>query len=186
MLLFIIMNMFNSKVYFMRQNASVSVEYAITQGRLSVPCSVARTHCDLSACIIGRLCPSYTIRAMSFFYWSMSFLVCVHCHPSAPNCVPFASNQIPSMPSHVPSVLSHAPSTPNPLLSAHIETNLRPFAFCLHIQEEVYSCRLQSTHAWIQYKKWNAIVREAKIFLCFRAWNSTLSSLRETTYIVGC
>jgi hypothetical protein len=61
MLLFIIMNMSNSKVYFMRQNASVPggkvsalVEYAIMQGRSSVPRSVARAHFNPSAPIIGH------------------------------------------------------------------------------------------------------------------------------------
>jgi hypothetical protein len=122
MLLFIIMNMSNSRVYFMRQNASAPgekvstlAEYAITQGRSSAPHSVARAHCDPSAPITRRPRPSCTVRAMSF-------LVLAHCHPSAPSSILFA-------PSHVPSAPSRVPSSPSPLPFARTGTNPRPFAF---------------------------------------------------------
>ena len=123
MLLFIIMNMSNYRVCFMRQNASAPggkvstpAKYTVTQGRSSVPCSVARAHCDLSVPIIGRLCPSCAVRAISF-------VVLVHCLPSAPIGIPFAPSRVPSVPSCVPSLSSH-------LLFVHTGTSLRPFAFC--------------------------------------------------------
>jgi hypothetical protein len=110
MLLFIIMNMSNYRVYFMRQNASTPggkvstpAEYAVTQGRSSAPRNVARAHCDPSAPITGRLRPSCTIRAMSF-------VVLAHCDPSAPTSVPFAPSLVPSKPSCIPSSPSHLPS----------------------------------------------------------------------------
>jgi hypothetical protein len=162
MLLFVIMNMSNYRFYFMRQNASVlggkvsvPVEYAVTQGRLSAPRSVACTHFDPSAPLIGRPRPLCTVRAMSF-------VVLAHCHPSSPN--------------HLP--------------SARTGTSPHPFAFHPRIQEEVRSRWLRSTHAWVQYKRQGATAREATISLYFTAWNSALSSLRETTYVdmalVGC
>jgi hypothetical protein len=133
---------FNSRVYFMKQNASVLgekvstlAEYAVTQGRSSAPRSVARAHCNLFAPITGRLRPSCTVRAMLF-------LVRAHCDPSTPSSVPFA-------PSHVPSAPSHIPSLPSPLPFASIGTSPCPFAFCPCVQEEVRTRRLQSTHAWV-------------------------------------
>jgi hypothetical protein len=48
MLLFIIMNMSNYRVYFMRQSASAP------GGKVSAPRSVPRAHCDTSAPITGR------------------------------------------------------------------------------------------------------------------------------------
>jgi hypothetical protein len=108
MLLFIIMNMSNYRVYFMTQNASAlggkvfaPAEYAVTQGRSSAPRSEACAHCDLSAPITGHPRPSCTVRAMSF-------VVLAHCYPSAPSCVA-------SSPSHLP--------------SARTGTSPRPFAF---------------------------------------------------------
>ena len=119
MLLFIIMNMSNYKVYFMRQNTStlgrkVSApeEYAITQGRSSTPLNVARALCDPFAPIIGRLGPSRTV-------CTMLFVVLAHCHPSAPISVLF--------------VLSHISSSPSHLLSSRTGTSPRPFAFHLHV-----------------------------------------------------
>jgi hypothetical protein len=190
MLLFIIMNMSNSRVYFMRQNASVPTEYAVTQGRSSVPRSVARAHCDPSVPIAGCPHPSYTVRAMSF-------VVLAHCHPSvligvpfAPSRVPSAPSCVPSAPSCVPSAPSCVPSSPSHLPSARTRTSPRPFAFHPHVQEEVRAYRLRSTHAWVQYKRRGATARGATISLYFTAWNSALSSLRETTYVdmalVGC
>jgi hypothetical protein len=176
MLLFVIMNMSNYRFYFMRQNASVlggkvsvPVEYAVTQGRLSAPRSVACTHFDPSAPLIGRPRPLCTVRAMSF-------VVLAHCHPSAPIGVPSAPSCVPSSPNHLP--------------SARTGTSPHPFAFHPRIQEEVRSRWLRSTHAWVQYKRQGATAREATISLYFTAWNSALSSLRETTYVdmalVGC
>jgi hypothetical protein len=168
--------MSNYRVYFMRQSTSapggkvsVPAEYAVTQGRSSVPRSVPRAHCDPSVPITGRLRPSCTVRAMSF-------VVLTHCHPSAPIGVPSVPSCVPSSPSH--------------LLSARTGTSPRPFAFCPHVQEEVCARCLRSTHAWVQYKRRGATAREATISLCFTAWNSALSSLCETTYVdmalVGC
>jgi hypothetical protein len=65
MLLFIIMNMSNSRVYFMRQNTSAPdgkvstpTEYAVTpdraRGGASAPRSVAYAHCDPSAPITSH------------------------------------------------------------------------------------------------------------------------------------
>jgi hypothetical protein len=160
MLLFIIMNMSNSKVYFMRQNASMPsekvsalTEYAVTQGCLSRPRSVARAHCNPSAPITGRPRPSYTFRAMSF-------LVLAHYHPSAPSSIPFAPSSVPFAPSHVPFTPSRVPST-------HIGTSPRPFVFRPRVQEEVRARRLRSTHAWVQYKRRGATARNATISLCF-------------------
>jgi hypothetical protein len=183
MLLFIIMNMSNSRVYFMRQNVSAPggkvstpTEYAVMQGRSSAPCSVARAHCDPSAPIIGRLRPSCTVRAMSL-------VVLTHCHPFAPIGIPFVPSCIPFVPSRVPSSPSHLPSV-------RTGTSLRPFAFRLHVPEEVRARRLRSMHAWVHYKRQSTTAREATISLCFKAWNSVLSSLRETTCVdmalVGC
>jgi hypothetical protein len=163
MLLFIIMNMSNYRVYFMRQSASAP------GGKVSAPRSVPRAHCDPSAPITGRPHPSCTIHAMSF-------VVLAHCHPSAPIGVPSAPSCVPTSPSHLPSVRTG--------------TSLRPFAFRPHVQEEVRARCLRSTHAWVQYKRQGATVREATISLCFTAWNSALSSLGETTCVdmalVGC
>jgi hypothetical protein len=176
MLLFIIMNMSNYRVYFMRQNASAPVEYAVTQGRSSAPRNVARTHCDPSAPITGRPRLSCTVRAMSF-------VVLAHCHPSAPIGVLFAPSRVPSTPNCVPSSPSH-------LLSARTGKSPCPFAFRPRVQEEVRARWLRSTHAWILYKRRGATAREATSSLCFTAWNSALSSLRETTCVdmalVGC
>jgi hypothetical protein len=135
MLLLIIMNMSNYRVYFMRQNASapggkvsVPTEFAVTQGHSSVPRSVARAHCDPSAPISGRPRPLCTVRAMSF-------VVLAHCHPSTPIGVPSAPSRVPSSPSHLP--------------SARTGTSPRPFAFRPRVQEEVRARWLQSTHAWV-------------------------------------
>jgi hypothetical protein len=81
--------------------------------------------------------------------------------------------------------------------SAPIATHLRPVAFRPRpvtfrprVQEQVRARRLRSTHAWVQYKRRGATAREATISLYFTAWNSALSSLRETTCVemalVGC
>jgi hypothetical protein len=183
MLLFIIMNMSNYRVYFMRQNASAPggkvsapAECTVMQGRSSAPRSMARAHCDPSAPITRRLRPSCTIRAMPF-------VVLAHCHPSVPIGVPFAPIGVPSAPRCIPSSPSHLPS-------ARTGTSPRPFAFRPSVQEEVRTCWLRSTHAWVQYKRQGATAREATISLYFTAWNSALSSLRETTYVdmalVGC
>jgi hypothetical protein len=142
MLLFIIMNMWNYRVYFMRQSTSAPGR------KVSAPRSVPRTHCDPSAPITGRPRPSCTVRAMSF-------VVLAHCHPSAPIGVPYAPNCVPSSPSHLP--------------SAHIGTSPRPFAFCPRVQEEVRARCLRSTHVWVQYKRRGATAREATISLCFTA-----------------
>jgi hypothetical protein len=181
----------------MRQNASVPsgkvfapAEYVVTQVWSSAPRSVARVHCDPSAPITGRSCPSCTVCAMSF-------VVLAHCHPSAPIGVPFAPSCVPSVPSCVPSVpicIPSAPScvlsSPSHLLSACTGTSPLPFAFRPHLQEEVHARWLWSTHAWVQYKRQGATTREATISLCFTAWNSALSSLHEITCVdmalVGC
>jgi hypothetical protein len=142
MLLFIIMNMSNYRVYFMRQSASAP------GGKVSAPRSVPRAHCDPSAPITGRPCPSCIVRAMSF-------VVLAHCHPSAPIGIPSAPSCIPSLPSHLP--------------SAHTGTSLRPFAFRPRVQEEVRARYLWSTHAWVLYKRRGATAREATISLYFTA-----------------
>jgi hypothetical protein len=167
--LFIIMNMSNYRVYFMRQSSSAPsrkvsapAEYAVTQGCSSAPRSVPRAHCDPSAPIIGHPRPSCTVRAMSF-------VVLAHCHPSAPIGILSAPSCVPSSPSHLPSVRTGI--------------SPRPFAFRLCVQEEVRARCLRSIHAWVQYKRRGATAREATISLCFTAWNSALSSLRETTCV---
>jgi hypothetical protein len=160
----------------MRQSAfvlggkvSAPAEYAVMQGRSSPPRSVPRAHCDPSAPITGRPYPSCTVCAMLF-------VVLAHCHPSAPIGVPSAPSCVPSSPSHLP--------------SARTGTSPHPFAFRPRVQEEVYARCLQSMHAWVQYKRRGATAREATISLCFTAWNSVLSSFRETTCVdmalVGC
>jgi hypothetical protein len=163
MLLFIIMNMSNYRVYFMRQSTSAPGK------KVSVPRSVPRAHCDPSAPITGRPRPSCTVRAMSY-------VVLTHCYLSVPIGVPSAPSCIPSSPSHLP--------------SARTGTSPQPFAFHPRVQEEVRARYLQSTHAWVQYKRRGATTRKATISLCFTAWNSALSSLRETTCVdmalVGC
>jgi hypothetical protein len=190
MLLFIIMNMSNYRVYFMRQNASAPggkvsapTKYTVTQGHSSAPRSVARAHCDPSAPITRRPRPSCIVRAMLF-------VVLAHCHPSVPIGVPFAPSRVSSVPSYVPSVPNCIPSSPSHLPSAHTRTSPRLFAFCPCVQEEVRAHRLRLMHAWVQYKRRGATAREATLSLCFTAWNSVLSSLRETTYVdmalVGC
>jgi hypothetical protein len=157
------MNMSNYRVYFMRQSASAP------GGKMSAPHSVPRAHCDPSAPITGRPRPSCTVRAMLF-------VLLAHCHPSVPIGVLFAPSCVASSPSH--------------LLSAHTGTSSRPFAFRPRVQEEVRARCLRSGHAWVQYKRRGATAREATMSLCFTAWNSALSSLRETTCVdmalVGC
>jgi hypothetical protein len=97
-------------------------------------------------------------------------------HPSAPISIPFAPSRDPSVPSHLP--------------SARIGTSSRPFAFRPLVHEEVCARRMRSTPTWVQYKRRGTTAREATISLCFTAWNSALSSLRETTCVdmalVGC
>jgi hypothetical protein len=136
---------------------------------VSAPRSVPRAHYDLSAPITRRPRPSCTVRAMSF-------VVLAHCHPSASIGVPSAPSCVLFSPSHLP--------------SARTGTSPRPFAFRPRVQEEVRACYLRLTHAWVQYKRRGATAREATISLCFTAWNSALSSLRETTCVdmalVGC
>jgi hypothetical protein len=147
----------------MRQSASAPSK------KVSAPRSVPYAHYDLSAPITRRPCPSCTVRAMLF-------VVLAHCHLSAPIGVSSAPSCVPSSPSHLP--------------SARTGRSPHPFAFCPRVQEEVRARCLRSTHAWVQYKRRGATARKATISLCFTAWNSALSSLRETTCVdmalVGC
>jgi hypothetical protein len=109
MLLFIIMNMSNYRVYFMRQSASAP------GGK------VPSAHCDPSAPITGRPRPSCTVRAMSF-------VVLAHCHPSTPIGVPSVPNCVPSSPSHLPS--AHTGTSPRPFaFRPHVQEEVR--ARCL-------------------------------------------------------
>jgi hypothetical protein len=181
----------------MRQSASAP------GGKVSSPHSVPRAHCDPLAPITGRPRLSYTVRTMSYVVLvhcdpsapitgrpcpscivrAMSYVVLAHCHPSAPIGVPSAPSCVPSPPSCIPSSPSHLPSV-------RTGTSPRPFAFRPRVQEEVRARCLRSGHAWVQYKRRGATAREATMSLCFTAWNSALSSLRETTCVdmalVGC
>jgi hypothetical protein len=88
-------------------------------------------------------------------------------------------------------VLAHFhPSVPIATRPRPVAFRPRPVTFRPRVQVEVRTRRLRSTNAWVQYKRRGATAREATISLCFTAWNSALSSLRETTCVemalVGC
>ena len=76
-------------------------------------------------------------------------------------------------PSRLPLVPIMNPSAPIRIRSARAVTRPRPQA-----------------SVWVQYKRRRATAVEATISLCFTAWNSAVSSLRETTCVemalVGC